>query len=177
MKDSKFYKLLKSELGCTLIFLRPDGSEHIHRWDFSTEEFNETADRAAAACFPDAYELSCAHARGDAHTLAKPDDSALCLTSYIFFKSSDAPRVSHHRLEVRRIGLAYRVFVVRAHLGFNFLESNFPMREDYDDQGRYSSLSEAALALCSFLNDFHRDERAAREDAREWQLEQDQISQ
>ena len=136
MKNNKFYKLLKTELGCTLIFLRSDGSEHIHRWDFSTLEFNETADRAAGAYFPDAYELACAHARGDAHKLAKPEDSDLCLTSYVFFKSNDAPRVSHHRLEVRRIGLAYRLFVVRAHLGFNFIESNFPMREDLPHLGR-----------------------------------------
>ena len=51
------------------------------------------------------------------------------------------------------------------------------MREDYEDRGRYASLCEAAQAMCRFLKEFHRDERATREDAQEWQLEQDQISQ
>ena len=72
------YKLIKTESGFTLIFLH----EHAHhRWTFSSKEFNASADRAAG-CFPNAYNMACAHARGDAHELAKPDGSTVLLTSY-----------------------------------------------------------------------------------------------
>jgi hypothetical protein len=166
------YKLIKTESGCTLIFLHPDGSEHAHhRWIFSSKEFNASADRAAG-CFPTAYSLACAHARGDAHELAKPDGSTVLLTSYVYAKHSDHASASEDRLEVLHVGLEYRLYEVRAQLGFYFNRSS-PMREDYTARGGYTSLAEAAQALCSFLEEFDRDESAWREATQEWQSEQD----
>ena len=165
------YKLIKTESGYTLIFLRADGSEHEHhRWNFSSKEFNATADRATG-CFPTAYNLACAHARGDTHELAKPDGSSLCLTSYVYTKRSDHASASDDHLEVLRVGLEYRLYEVRAQLGFHFNRSS-PMREDYTARGGYRSLAEAAQALCTFLEELDRDESAWREAAQEWQSEQ-----
>ncbi len=165
------YKLIKTESGFTLIFLHPDGSEHEHhRWNFSSKEFNAMADRAKN-CFPNAYQLACAHARGDVNELDKPEGSSVLLTTYVFNKSSDHARASHDRLEVLSVGWQYRLYEVRTHLGFHFNRCS-PMREDYTDRGTYSSLTEAAQALCSFLEEFDRDESAWREAAENWQSEQ-----
>ncbi len=161
------YKLIKTESGFTLIFLH----EHAHhRWIFSNKEFNASADRAAG-CFPNAYNLACAHARGDAHELAKPDGSTVLLTSYVYTTRSDHASASEDRLEVLRVGLEYRLYEVRAQLGFYFNRSS-PMREDYTARGTFSTLAEAAQALCAFLEEFDRDESAWREATQEWQIEQ-----
>lgn len=166
---STYYKLIKTESGFTLIFLH----EHArHRWTFSREEFNASADRAAGS-FPNAYNLACAHARGDAHALAKPDGSTVLLTSYVYTTRSDHASASEDRLEVLRVGLEYCLYEVRAQLGFYF-NRNSPMREDYTARGGYGSLAEAAQALCSFLEDFARDESGWRDATHEWQSEQDQ---
>ncbi len=166
------YKLIKTESGCTLMFLRDDGSEHEYeRWTFSNKDFNASADRAAG-CFPTAYNLACAHARGDAHALPKPDGSTVLLTSYVYTTRRDHASASDDRLEVLRVGLEYRLYEVRAQLGFYFNRSA-PMREDYTARGEYRSLAEAAQALCSFLEDFAQDESAWREASQEWQSEQD----
>ena len=162
------YKLVKTESGFTLIFLH----EHAHhRWTFSSKEFIASADHAAG-CFPNAYNMACAHARGDAHELAKPDGSTVLLTSHFYTTRSDHASASEDRLEVLRVGLDYRLYEVRAQLGFYFNRSS-PMREDYTARGGYTSLAEAAQALCSFLEDFDRDESAWREASQEWQSEQD----
>jgi len=170
VKDNA-YKLLKTEAGYTLIFLNPDGREHeLHRWIFTAKEFNDTADRALGS-FPGAFEIACAHARGDVHSMAKPKASSLCLTSYVYLNSYAATKCSQDHLEVLRIGLKFHLFTVRSQLGFHFIEGS--LREDYDDQGAHDSLAEAAQALCNYLEEFHRDERATREDNQAWQREQE----
>ena len=95
----------------------------------------------------------------------------MLLTTYVYNKSSDHARASHDRLEVLSVGLEYRLYEVRAHLNFHFNRCS-PMREDYTDRGAYSSLAEAAQALCTFLKELDRDESAWREAAQEWQSEQ-----
>ena len=165
------YKLIKTESDCTVIFLYPDGSEHEHhRWTFSANEFNDTADRALGS-FPGAFEIACAHARGDVQPMAKPKASSLCLTSYVYANGYDDSRCRQDYLEVHRIGQKYHLFTVRSQLGFHFIEGS--LRDDYDDQGGHDSLAEAAQALCNYLEEFHHDERGARADNLAWQREQE----
>ena len=170
MKENA-YKLVTTEAGYTLIFLYPDGREHEHhRWTFSAKEFNDTAGRALGS-FPSAFEIACAHARGDVLPMAKPKASSLCLTSYVFVNGYDATRCSQDHLEIHRIGRKYHLFTVRSQLGFHFIEGS--LRDDYDDQGEHDSLAEAAEALCSYLDEFQRDQCAIREDNHAWQREQE----
>lgn len=165
------YKLLKTESGCTLIFLDPNGSEHEHeRWQFSVQEFNEAADRATD-CFPNAFQLACAHARGDLPPMVKPNNSFLCLSSKVYFKNSASARCIQDHFEILRIGSKYHLFLVREQLGFHFIGG--ALREDYRDQGKFDSLAEATESLGIYLDEFHQDESAARKDNLAWQHEQE----